>query len=261
MSSGPPALPRLLRGWPGARAPRLVLALDYDGTLTPIVQRPELARPDRALRKRLQCLASLAGVTVMVISGRELRTLGAWLEDPALVLIGSQGGEWRCGRRRRRLLAPPGLHRRLASVSARLRACLGSWPGALIEEKYASVAVHYRNVPAGRRRGLLQRVKAVARFPDMEWTAGKCVRELRHCDVNKGAAFVAVAARLGLSRLPVLAAGDDRTDEDLFSKLGRRDLSILIGRRRTGALRRTRDPETFSRALDGFCRYRQFISG
>jgi len=211
----------------------------------------------------LHRLASLKGVTVVVISGRDLKTLGAWLEDPGLVLIGSQGGEWRCGRRRRRLLAPAGLDRRIVSMSTRLRASLAPWPGALLEAKYASVAVHFRGIPAGRRRGLRRQVKAEAlevRYPDMEWTAGKCVMELRHRDVNKGAAFRAVVEQLGLSGQPVLAAGDDRTDEDLFARLGRRDLSILVGRRRTVARRRTRDPGTFNRALEGFFHFRTFLS-
>ena len=125
-------------------AERLVLLLDYDGTLVPFARSPDLAAPDRPLHDLLGALAAKPGVRVHVVSGRRKEPLERWLGDLPVGLH-AEHGYWS-------RMAPdwPWVAMTDVSVSWKpdvrriLDQATATTPGALVEEKTASLAWHYR---------------------------------------------------------------------------------------------------------------------
>ncbi|GAB4204121.1 MAG: bifunctional alpha,alpha-trehalose-phosphate synthase (UDP-forming)/trehalose-phosphatase [Sandaracinaceae bacterium] len=210
---------------------RLVVLLDYDGTLVPHVAMPDLATPDAALKHLLTRLATRA--SVHVVSGRDRLTLERWLGELPVALHAEHGywsrplgAEWQANRHE------------LSSWKDIVRPVLEAWikrtPGAFLEEKTVSLAAHFRNVePAilGLRLAAL-REELRARLPDaVEILDGAKVLELRLRGVHKGLVADALVREAGA----VLAVGDDRTDEDLFAALGPDAVTIKVGSGETHA--------------------------
>jgi trehalose 6-phosphate synthase/phosphatase len=201
-------------------ARRRLLLLDYDGTLVPIAERPELARPDPGLHRLLARLAESSGTEIVVVSGRDRVTLERWVGHLPIGLSAehglysrSRGGAWT---RERRI--DPAL---LESIVATLREVEGSLPGSLVEAKEGSVALHVRGADPSASEPALARLRdalePTLKQHGLELLEGKKVVEVRVRGVSKGA-----AAKTWLKRLEpdvVFAAGDDRTDEELFGAL------------------------------------------
>lgn len=239
--------------------------LDYDGTLTPIVSRPEDAVLDPRMRQTLRDLA--ANCFVAVISGRDLPDVQDLVGLDNLVYAGSHGFD---------IAAPQG--QRLAhqsgqeflpaleSAEQELRARLeNSIPGVQVERKKFSVAVHYRRADAGRVGEVEQVVDRVrAESGRLRKSAGKKIFELQpDLDWHKGKALLWLLDRLGLNRPDVvpLYLGDDVTDEDAFKVLQERGLGIAVqdAPAPTAARYRLRDPrevQKFLQALITFTKER-----
>ncbi len=156
--------PNALREWPAIarelRGRRLAVFLDYDGTLTPIVERPELAVLDLGMRRTVIRVTS--AWPTYVISGRGLDDVRALLGIDSLWMAGSHGfdlGPPR-GESGRRQVAPQ-LEPEIHAAADELRRRTASISGVLVEDKRFSLAVHYRLVAeadgrcgrARRRRG------------------------------------------------------------------------------------------------------------
>ena len=195
----------------------LGLMSDIDGTLSPIVSRPEDATVPEATRTLLRQLVA-KGVKVGLITGRPLETARrmAGLDD---VAYAAEHGFslWLDGRRE----TAPGLgeYEALArEVERDIRAVCEAIDGVQMENKGALLAVHYRRAgdPAAARKALLaavERSRAAGRFRTQE---GRMVIELRPpLEVDKGTALEALAERLGLRG--VVCLGDDITDIDMFA--------------------------------------------
>ncbi len=198
---------------------RLLVALDFDGTLAPIVADPARAAPRARTRAALRRVA--ARYPCVVISGRSRRDLLPRLRGLGLrQVIGNHGGE--PSPRARQLRAR--VRRWRASLSRSLRGLAG----VTIEDKGLSLAVHYRGAPdLARARGRIQ--DAASRLAGSRTLGGKCVvnvvpREAAH----KGAALEAERLRLGCDA--AVYVGDDETDEDVFADRARGRLGIRVGR-------------------------------
>src|SRR3954451_18306604 len=125
-----------------ARTPRLLVACDYDGTLAPIVENPEQARPMTESVGALRSLAALHETTTAVISGRAPRALASLSRLPAEVhLVGSHGSEFDIGFVHALDPQARDLHRRLDSELEQLT---DGAEGVQLEVKPASIAVHVR---------------------------------------------------------------------------------------------------------------------
>ena len=224
--------PPRIEAFRGLRAPDLVFALDYDGTLVTIVNRPEDARPDEALLRLLADLAEGPGHHVAVLSGRPLTTLEAWIGLPDVALIGTHGAEWRRPHGAPEpLLAPTEARPAAAAAADALESALAGIPGSEVERKPFGVAAHYRRVEERDRPGWRRAFEGARERADPRFTVheGKCVLELRWPGVEKGRALVEVRRRLSWREHPVIALGDDRTDESTFATLGPDDLAVHVG--------------------------------
>jgi trehalose 6-phosphate phosphatase len=232
---GPRGLPAALEHFEAigrrARGRRLAVFLDYDGTLTPIVQRPELAVLSEAMRRTVGELA--AQCTVAVISGRDLADVRRLVGIDSIYYAGSHGFDI-AGPKARHLEYERGTDFLPALERAEkiLRARLEKIPGALVERKKFSVAAHYREVPEEKAAAVEEAVdQAVAAEGKLRKSAGKKVFEVQpHVDWHKGKALVWLLRALELDSPDVLPfyIGDDITDEDAFRVLDRRGIPIVV---------------------------------
>lgn len=189
---------------------RALIALDYDGTLSPIVSRPEDAVPADGVLEVLTALAGQVG-RLALLTGRPAQVvvdLGGVAAVPGLVVLGQYGVErWESGRL---TAAPP------AAGVAEARAALPGlveWIGAEVEDKGLSLVVHTRNAPLGAQERLAEPVGELARRVGLEVHHGRRVLELRPPGFDKHGALMAVAdPRPG----SVLFAGDDIGDARAF---------------------------------------------
>lgn len=213
---------------------RPAVFLDYDGVLTPIVDRPEDAVLSAAMRETVRALAERC--TVCVVSGRDRPVVQRLMGLDNLVVAGSHGFDiWRPQTGTVPGNPAAGFEGLVAAVTGRLRARVRGMPGVMVEPKRASVAVHYRLASDEDR----ERVAAVVRRllaeqPDrLRMTPGKMVYEIQpKIDWDKGRAVRYLLEVLGLDSPAVAAVylGDDVTDEDAFRALRGRGIGILVGR-------------------------------
>ncbi|EKV30556.1 Trehalose-6-phosphate phosphatase [Caenispirillum salinarum AK4] len=204
----------------GGRKPALFL--DYDGTLTGIVPRPEdavLTDDARAIVKRVADALPTA-----VVSGRDRPDVEALVGIDGLIYAGSHGFD---------VELPEGGHleppvagdwtETLDACEARLHEGLDPIKGALVERKKFSIAAHYRLVSDAdypKFREVLDRVEES--FPDLKEKTGKKVFELQpNIDWHKGKCVLWLMRALKLDRPDVapIFLGDDVTDEDAFRAL------------------------------------------
>lgn len=203
------------------QAPLGVLS-DIDGTLAPIVPRPEDARVPEETRELLRTLIA-RGVRVALVTGRSM--------ESALQIAGVEGVAFAAEHGLRlwingRLEAAPGLaeYEALAGqAQSELRQTELQMPGVQVENKGSLLAVHYRRAkePRAARQAVLAAVERSAAARRFRLHEGRMVVELRPpLDVDKGTAAVTLIERLGLRG--VVCLGDDITDIDMFAAAGRK---------------------------------------
>jgi alpha,alpha-trehalase len=240
---------------------RLVVCLDYDGTLTAIVARPELARLSADMRDALRHVA--ARWTTAVISGRGLSDVRALVGLEELVYAGNHGLE---------IEGPPGsgISRRMGEdyreavqkAAGQLEKSLADIEGLLVEDKGYSLSVHYRLVdPAQVKRIEAAVDRTVADSSQLVKRHGKKVYELRPAlEWDKGRALLwllEVLDHRGRGTLPIYI-GDDVTDEDAFRALEDRGIGILVSEaaQETAATYRLRDPAEVREFLEGIAEWK-----
>jgi trehalose 6-phosphate phosphatase len=220
-----------------ARCGAFLLALDFDGTLAPIVERPEAARPLPAARDALGRLVARTDTTVAILSGRRLEDVRQHVAVPGIYYAGNHGME----------IDGPDLHRvqpeaaaarpALDTAVALLEPVLGPLSGVQLEDKGLTLSVHYRRAGPGAEAAVRAAAQQVClRLPQLRATAGKKVIELRPAvDWDKGRAleFLLDVLHPGTAAWPAVFMGDDRTDEDAFRAL--RGMSHDVGRGARGA--------------------------
>lgn len=222
-----------------AEAPRLVaeetaLFLDLDGTLAPIVARPEAVAPDPRRTRVLEALGVRLGGRLAVVSGRALADLDRILEGRVPALAGVHGLVRRDAEGRV-MSTPP--HPGLIEAVRILRGFAGSHAGLIIEDKGLSVALHYRLAPDLAARARIQ-ADWIAAETGLSLQPGDHVVELRTPGPRKGDAVAAFMAAPPFAGARPVFVGDDLTDEDAFvaaARLG--GFGVLVGAARPTAAR------------------------
>ena len=206
----------------------LALFLDYDGTLSPIVERPEdavLAPNTRAVLERLA-----RRYPVAIVSGRDLEDVRERVGISGITYAGCHGFE----------IAGPHasrVHEAAAAAAPQLGAAADmvahdtqGLPGVQLERKRFTLAVHYRRAREADVRAVHQAVeRAQARHPALRVTSGKKVYELQpDVDWDKGRAVLWLIESLALQDALPVYIGDDVTDEDAFRALAHRGVGIAV---------------------------------
>lgn len=212
---------------------RPAVFLDYDGVLTPIVDRPEDAVMSESMRATVRDLA--ARCPVCVISGRDRRVVQRLMGVDDLVVAGSHGFDiWTPREGTITHDAATGYEELVARVTERLRTEVGSIRGVTVEPKHASVAVHFRLAAPEDHDQVAAIVRALLaeHADELKVTPGKMVYELQpKIDWDKGKAVVYLLGVLRLDSGDVVPMylGDDITDEDAFRALKGRGIGIIVG--------------------------------
>ena len=182
--------------------------LDFDGTLSEIVARPDHARPVDGAR---EVLIELAGRfrTVAIVTGRRSEEVAALLDAPHVTYVGLYGLQ-------------DGANELVTAIVPRVQTATAEIPEAWVEDKGVSVAVHYRQAPdpVSARGELLVALQPVATEAGLELIEGKMVLELVPPDRPlKGGAVERLVGEHALEAL--LYAGDDHADLAAFAALDR----------------------------------------
>jgi trehalose 6-phosphate phosphatase len=198
-----------------------LIAVDFDGTLAPIVSEPSAARPHPDVPQALDRLAGAVG-TLAIITGRPAPVaveLGGFGGIPGLIVIGQHGFErWEAGQ----LTSPPPPPE-VAAARARLPGVLaaaGAPEGTHVEDKGHAVVVHVRRT-ADPQAALALLTGPLAEFAagaGLDAKPGRLVVELRPRGINKGAALTALIAERDPAA--ILFAGDDLGDLPAFEAVG-----------------------------------------
>jgi len=229
----------------------IAVFLDYDGTLTPIVQRPEQATLSADTRDAVKSLAG--NCTVAVISGRDLEDVRKLVGLDNILYAGSHGFD---------ISGPEITHRQgeeflpeLDDAQVQLERQLQEIRGVQVDRKKFTIAVHYRRVADAEIDAVEQKVDAVLNsHTKLRKSGGKKIFELRPgMDWNKGKAASWLLEKLGVDHRDVLPfyIGDDITDEDAFQELGNRGIGIIV--------RDVSRPTAARYALDSTEEVRQFL--
>lgn len=237
-------------------AVRLLVALDFDGTLAPLAARPEPVRLPPSTAEVLRALAGRADVLVAVVSGRPLADLRARIGLARAAYAGNHGLEAAAGGWH---WTHPGVRGRRAAlkrVRAEARRLCRLAPGAWVEDKGASLSVHVRAVCGAAAESALARDlgSAVRRERGLALKTGKRVYEVRpRLAWDKGRAVELLRRRLAPGAATVYV-GDDRTDEDAFRRLRGKALTVKVGRGPTEAVCRVAGPAAVRRLLEALLR-------
>jgi alpha,alpha-trehalase len=230
--------------------------LDYDGTLTPIVDTPAQAVLSEEMRDTVRRLGERCPTAV--VSGRAREDVRERVGLDNLFYAGTHGFE---------IVGPPGsgiyhlvgqeFLPIMEELHQRLREGLAEVPGLLLETKGYSLAVHYRLVEEARVADVEGVVDALMPdYPGLRKTHGKKVFEIRpRFDWNKGKAVEWLLETLGAGHVP-LYLGDDTTDEDGFAAMASKGLGILVAEepRQTAAGYRLSDPTEVGQFLQRLLR-------
>jgi trehalose 6-phosphate synthase/phosphatase len=212
------------------KASRRLLLLDYDGVLAPFSSDPQQAKPSEEVITVLKKLSSDIRNNVVIISGRDRKTLSEWFSGLEIGLVAEHGafirektGEWTCARPLSTEWKP--------KVCAVLRRYIDRVPGSFIEEKEYSLAWHYRNADpefaSQRAKELTDNLLALTATIELQVLQGNKVVEVRTAGINKG---IAALHFLGQERYDyTMAIGDDSTDEDMFKALPKTACTIKVG--------------------------------
>jgi trehalose 6-phosphate phosphatase len=241
-----------------AEKDNIAIFLDYDGTLTPIVNRPE----DAVLSDSMRCIVRWLAQKCMVavISGRGLEDVRERVGIDDIFYAGSHGFE---------IAGPGGWHEECEDAKAflpvleqaekELRNALNGISGVQIERKRYSIAVHYRRVAERECPKVQERTQIVRQkhLQSLCVSSGKCVYDFQaKIDWHKGKALDWVLASASLKPEDVFSVyiGDDITDEDAFRAIKNRGVGIIVreGKRQTEACYALNSPEEVGRFLDEF---------
>jgi trehalose 6-phosphate synthase/phosphatase len=235
-------------------ASKRVIFLDYDGTLVPIAKTPEQAKPDPEILSLLRQLSCDDRNSVVIISGRDRSVLENWFGDMNLGLIAEHGiwirqheKDWEMLR-----MVPKEWKSEIRPILERY---VDRTPRTFVEEKEYSLAWHYRNADAflahirsgELREDLMLRTKS----HHLALLEGSKVFEVKSADVNKGAAV----HHWLKNRITgfIFAAGDDRTDEDVFSALPSYAWTVKVGTNPSRALYSVRSVREIREMLRAWC--------
>ncbi|HHT9152799.1 MAG TPA: trehalose-phosphatase [Candidatus Hypogeohydataceae bacterium YC40] len=214
---------------------KILLFLDYDGTLVPIRKRPSLAILSPAGRQLLERLSRSPKLSVGIATGRSLTDIQRLIAIKELFYIANHGLEislegkgWAHPKAER-------LRPYLKEILSELKKSTRHINGVLLEDKGLTLSVHYRNVPNRFSKELRAVVVSVINRHSEKFivTHDKKVYEIRpNINWDKGRAVLKLSHYLGKRKMLKIYIGDGRTDEDAFRVMGKGDIAIRVGYKR-----------------------------
>ena len=238
---------------------RFTVFLDFDGTLTPVEARPELAELSEVMRDKLARLASR--VRVVIVSGRDRTDVAELVGLEDLIYAGCHGFD----------IEAPGLPPmptfkgaatsvEILELGSAIKSAVDSVVGVIVKVKQWAVAVHYKMVADGESEEVENKVMSVVdSFPKFRARSGRKVIEIiPNVDWHKGMAVLWLSSVFdeldGGSSIPIYV-GDDITDEDAFCSLAGKGITVFVNSNKdlTAADYRVDDSKEVGWFLDKLC--------
>ncbi|MBI4655528.1 MAG: trehalose-phosphatase [Elusimicrobia bacterium] len=213
---------------------KILLVLDFDGTLSPIVRKPHHARMSPQFRTALLKLKRLENVYVAIISGRPIASLKSLINLDFAYYGGNHGIEIK-GQGINFLCREVENNKKLLFKNYKyLKTVFGGMSGIIIENKGFSMALHYRCLKPEYKNEFKSRIlrikKEFSALPIL-WKKGHKVMELLpRTSCNKGTALQYLIDHF--KNVYPIAIGDDDTDEDMFKVLKRGGMGIRVKRKK-----------------------------
>jgi len=231
---------------------RLIL-LDYDGTLVPFHREPDKAVPGAQVHEILSRLCADPRNQVAIVSGRSKEFLERWFGDLSLHLIAEHGASFRTDK------ATPWTdlwtddRNWKAPFMRLLRRATRRCAGSMVEEKGTCLVWHYRNADPMHGMRVAQELREdidslLLSNEGFHRVDGNHIVEIRPSGFDKGSAVQRIVGELNQDF--ILAIGDDRTDEDLFSVVPRTGYAVKVGKGNTLARYHLRDPGDVQQLLE-----------
>ncbi|WP_028265996.1 trehalose-phosphatase [Arthrobacter sp. MA-N2] len=235
----------------------LLVAMDFDGTISPLVDHADDARPLQRSAAALVELAKLPRTTTALISGRALASLRAVASPPEdTLLIGSHGAEAWMGPGSAKLQLDDAQRELLAEVRGVLAGISDEAPGTVLEDKPAGVVLHTRLAADDVAEDAVAAARTVLEGrPGVFLKNGKRVLETSVVHSSKGEAVEFL--RQATAATGILFAGDDVTDEDAIARLGPGDVGVKVGLDFTQAEFRVEAPLYVAELLETVLRERR----
>lgn len=224
---------------------RILVASDFDGTLSHLVSDPDQARAVPGAEQVLAELCLLPLVTVALVSGRGLEDLRARFESvpDGLVTVGEHGAAWD-----EDLEPHPGIH----SISSGLESIVAGVTGAFVETKRSSVSLHFRNVEPSETPKLeaaaVEFLEEVLAGPNARIERGRGVVEATLMATTKSHAVEQLRRQSGAGA--AIFFGDDISDEAVFEGFGPGDIGVKVGNAASAATHRVAEPTHVVAALE-----------
>jgi trehalose 6-phosphate synthase/phosphatase len=241
---------------------RLLVALDFDGTLAPLVDRPEDARATERARAAIERLASDEETRVAIVSGRALQSLTEVANPSAGTLLsGSHGVELQLDAGGVQLDLRDNELAKLERLGQIVEQVAATTPGAWIEHKPAGLALHTRRLSTTDGAALQQdaREHVETELVGITVRTGKAVLEFAVRESDKGESLNRLRQHVGATA--VLYIGDDVTDEDAFATLDSDDVGVKVGQGKSLAAHRVRSPDDVAELLERLAEARESARG
>lgn len=228
-----------------ASTPTLLVALDFDGTLSPTVDDPAEARALPGAIAAMRVLATCANTVVAIVSGRPLGGLREVITVPeSVALIGSHGAETWVGGEESGPILTADEHELLEAVCSAVEGVAARYGGARMERKPSGCALHTRLTTSqhghSAQKEALSAVQGIDSSARVTERYGKDILEFIVRPADKGTALEWF--RELTSATAVIFLGDDVTDEDGFRALKPGDVGVKVGDGETAAEFRIADP-------------------
>lgn len=216
---------------------RLVLFLDYDGTLVPIARTPDEARPDRALLRLLNDLTHVSLIRTIILSGRPLSSLQAMLPIPGLILAGTYGMEvqWE-GKVMTRGVSLAQIRPVIAQVKTEWEGLTDKRSGFLLEDKGLAIALHARWADPTEADTVLNAARVTAtQMISSDYfriLGGDHFLEVAPVAAHKGHTVEWLLDQIHAAGALLVYFGDDDKDEEAFAVIRQRGgIAIGVGQR------------------------------
>lgn len=242
----------------------ILLLLDYDGTLTPIVNDPGKAVVSKEAKELLRKLSKSPYCKLGIISGRSLKDLKNIIGLESVIYAGNHGLEIEGPKIKFESQVSLRLKTIIRNIAADMRKRLAGIKGALIEDKGLTLSIHYRLVGKGDmpafEKIISEGVGLYAGKDKIRVNPGKKVYEIRPAvKWDKGKVVLWLLARqqfaLGKKSVFPVYIGDDLTDEDAFRALKNKGLTVFVGKpgdsRAEYYLKNTEEVAGFLRLISG----------
>lgn len=217
----------------------IFLFLDYDGTLTPIVNTPDRANLSVSAKKLLKNLAGVSCVKLVIVSGRSLHDIKRMVGLKGIIYVGNHGLEIDAPGFKFISPVSPRIKAVIQNISSDLKNRLSGINGIITEDKGLTLSIHYRLAAKANlikmRTVLKETIEPCFGGKKIKINKGKKVFEIKpSIKWNKGHAVLwllkKMHVRYGKKNVLPIYIGDDITDEDAFREIKNKGLSIFVGR-------------------------------